>query len=72
MSVSSQNDSLADASALSLILLPLMLQASQVGQLTPLGAVSLQEFRDCMNEVLSARDAGEEPSWFTAAVDGPQ
>ena len=48
------------------------LQASNVGQITPNGCCCIQEFREVMNEVLAARDAGEEPAWFTEAVDGPQ
>ncbi len=45
-------------------------RAAATGVVTPAGAVCIQEFKDVMNEVLSARDAGEEPAWFTQAVDG--
>lgn len=47
-----------------------MLQAAETGQVTTKGVCCIQEFKETMNEVLSARDAGEEPAWFTAAVDG--
>jgi hypothetical protein len=36
---------------------------------TPAGCCSIQEFRDALNEVLTGRDAGEEPEWFSSAVD---
>ena len=35
---------------------------------TPPGSVSVQEFRDVLNELMAARDAGEEPAWFAAAL----
>jgi len=43
-------------------------RAATYGKITPLGAVCVQEFREVVNEVLSARDAGEEPVWFTQAI----
>ncbi len=49
----------------------ILTRAAEVGQVTPRGCVCVQEFRDVLNEVLAARDAGEEPKWFTEAVDGP-
>lgn len=38
--------------------------------LTRAGEASLADVRAALNEVLDARDAGEEPAWFTQAVDG--
>ena len=35
---------------------------------TPAGCVSVQEFRDALNELLAAREAGEEPAWFARAM----
>ena len=36
---------------------------------TPPGSVSVQEFRDALNELMAARDAGEgEPAWFAEAM----
>jgi len=35
---------------------------------TPAGSVSVQEFRDALNEVMAGRDAGEEPLWFSKAL----
>ena len=43
-------------------------RAAETGKVTPRGAVCVQELRDVVNEVLTARDAGEEPSWFAEAM----
>ena len=45
-------------------------RAAEAGKVTPRGAVCVQELRDVVNEVLAARDGGEEPSWFAEAM-GP-
>lgn len=43
-------------------------RAAEHGAVTPRGAVSVQEFRDALNEVMAGRDAEEEPRWFSEAL----
>ena len=44
-------------------------QAARFGRFSPFGAVTLQEFREALNQVLAARDEGSAgPPWFAEAM----